>query len=100
MHVSPDAKRIGGWLKAARERQGRYSQEQAAPAVGTTTRTMGGWERGETMPPADKFLALVLLYGADLSTLLQPRYKTDLEGGAVVSAPRPSAADLKPRKRA
>lgn len=70
MHSPPDAEQIGGWLKTARERQGKYSQEQAAPLVGTTTRTIGGWERGETVPPADKFLGLVLLYEADLIQLL------------------------------
>lgn len=78
----PDAKRIGGWLKAARERHGQYSQEQAAPLVGTTARTIGAWERGETAPPADKFLALVLLYEANVLQLLARRPKSAAGTGA------------------
>lgn len=93
----PDAKRIGAWLKASRERHNerveqrerlaptehaaQLSQEQVAPLVGTTARTMGGWERGETVPPADQFLALVYLYGADILQLLAIRVSRSDAGG-------------------
>jgi DNA-binding XRE family transcriptional regulator len=71
--MSVDAERIGKWLRAARERQGMYSQEQAAHQVGTTVKTMGSWERGIVAPPSDTFLALVLLYRANILELLAIR---------------------------
>jgi transcriptional regulator with XRE-family HTH domain len=93
----PDAARIGAFLKAARETHNQrvekgqrlaptetadtLSQEQAAARVNSTTRTMGGWERGETVPPTDQFLALVYLYGADILQLLAIRStKADVAG--------------------
>ena len=83
MQKPPDAKAIGEFLKDAREAQGVYSQEQAAPLVGTTTRTMGGWERGETVPPSDKFFAMVFLYDAvDKVKYLMARRFTPGAGGA------------------
>lgn len=60
----PTLGEIGGWLKSVRKRQDKYSQEQAAPKVRTTTRTLAGWERGETAPPIDQFFELVALYEA------------------------------------
>lgn len=60
----PDSKRIGKLLMDAREAQERYTQEQVAPLVGATARSIGAWERGERVPPADQFLALLSLYGA------------------------------------
>ena len=37
-------------IRAARERRG-WSQQQLAHAVGVSTRTVGNWERGETLTP-------------------------------------------------
>lgn len=75
----PDAARIGAWLKVQRERHGQLSQEQAAARVESTARTVGAWERGETAPPADKFLALVQLYNAEgrVTELLEPTLPPD-----------------------
>jgi hypothetical protein len=60
-----DVSQIGSWLLAARTRQGKYSQEQAAYLVRTTARTLGTWERGHVSPPTDQFFALVRLYEAE-----------------------------------
>jgi DNA-binding XRE family transcriptional regulator len=68
--MSVSAAQIGAFLREARRRQGAFSAEQAAVAVGTTGRTMGTWERGEVAPPADTFFALVALYGADVRDVL------------------------------
>ena len=61
-------------MKNARTEQGRYSQEQAAHAVGTTTRTLYSWEKGVASPPIDAFLRLASLYGADPAELF-PKHK-------------------------
>lgn len=69
--MAASGEQIGAWLKAMRERQGKYSQEQVAPLVGTTGRTIYSWEKG-IAPPVDKFLGLVALYEAenDIAMLL------------------------------
>lgn len=40
---------LGRRIRAARERKG-WTQQQLALAVGVGARTVGGWERGETVP--------------------------------------------------
>lgn len=68
----PDKVGIGAWLEAERKRHGQHSREQVAHLVQTTARTVYDWEKGKSSPPADKFFALVALYGAapQLRTLL------------------------------
>lgn len=81
--AAPDAVEIGAFLRAARERQGTYSQEQAAAQVGTTARTIYSWEKGTVTPPAETFFALVALYKADLRKLVRqfPLSPRDAGGG-------------------
>lgn len=72
--TTPRPEQIGAWLKQERVRDGRFSQEQVAPLVGSTTRTVGAWERGETMPDADQLFFLCGLYGVraiDLKAIAQ-----------------------------
>lgn len=94
---------IGAWLKAAREAareraaprdRAAYAQAGVAERLRVRDRAVRMWEKGRTMPPADQFLDLVLFYGADITTLLRRgrAYKTDLGGGAVKPAARPSGA--------
>ena len=72
--------------------------------VGVTQGAVGSWESGAKEPDLATIERLAKVLEVDPRWLAfgdpQPRYKTDLEGGAVAAAPRPSAADLKPRKRA
>lgn len=62
--TAPGAGEIGEFLRNARERQKRYSQEQAAVLTGTSSRSLRSWERGEVAPAVDQFFRLVVLYGA------------------------------------
>lgn len=96
--MPPDAARIGEWLEAARRRHGQYSQEQAAAQVGTTSRTMGAWERGETVPPTDQFIALVQLYKADPMELFRTTDPPDATTDWTM-APAPSGKQVQPRRK-
>lgn len=78
-NMSPTASQIGEWLRAARLRA-KKTREEAAPQVGTTIRTLARWEDGEAAPPADQFFAMVLLYRADVLTLLARKFRGG-EGG-------------------
>jgi transcriptional regulator with XRE-family HTH domain len=44
-----DAKEVGRRIRAARERR-RWSQAELAAKVQAAPRTVGSWERGETLP--------------------------------------------------
>lgn len=68
--AAPLISQIGSWLKRARVAQSRFSQEQAAVALGVTARTLGSWERGRVAPPADVLFRAANLYGADIASLL------------------------------
>jgi transcriptional regulator with XRE-family HTH domain len=90
--TGPDSKQIGAWLKKARQRarvRARkvgvrdFSVEKAARRVAVGEKTVRLWENGTNPPPTDKFLALVLAYDADLTTLLpkKPPRTVEVEGG-------------------
>lgn len=67
--LAASAEQIGVALRAWREAKG-LTREKVAPLVSTTTRTLVRWEDGDAPPPADQFLALVTLYGAQKELLI------------------------------
>lgn len=62
-----DNKELGEILRDLRERKG-WTQEHVADLIGTTARTVGNWERGETSP-RNKLGALSEVYGPDLRVI-------------------------------
>ena len=68
---APTRSQICVWLRGARDTAG-LSRRTVSIALGVTERAIQSWEdaRDTPMPPADKFLALVVLYGASLAELV------------------------------
>lgn len=78
---NPTKAQIGEWLRAAREaarqrapldKRGEYAQAEVAHRLGVRERAVRMWEKGRTAPPADQFLELVRLYGADITEIVHP----------------------------
>lgn len=67
--TAPDASQIGAWLRRHRD-TADMSIEVAAHIIGVSERTLRAWEKGKNAPPVDRFLALALLYKADVLELL------------------------------
>jgi transcriptional regulator with XRE-family HTH domain len=61
-----DAQELGRRIRAGRERR-QWTQQQLAEAVGSSVRTVGGWERGETIPQ-NRLGALEFVLDVDLGT--------------------------------
>lgn len=59
------ANELGQRIRRARERKG-WTQQQLAVAVGVGARTVGGWERGETVP-LNRMARLEDVLGADVN---------------------------------
>lgn len=55
-------------LEAARVNAG-MNQTQAAQALGVSVTTILKWEKGVTMPPVDKAIALAKLYSIHLDSI-------------------------------
>ena len=62
------SERIRISLEAARV-NAEMSQKQAAEALGVSTTTILKWEKGITMPPIDKAIALAGLYSMPLENI-------------------------------
>lgn len=58
-------------LKAARV-NADLTQTQAAIAVGVDKSTISSWEKGKTVPSADKLFALCALYKATVDSIFLP----------------------------
>lgn len=61
-------KKIRISLEAARVNAG-MNQTQAAKALGVSVATILKWEKGTTMPPVDKAIALAGLYSMPLDSI-------------------------------
>lgn len=59
------ANELGQRIRKARERR-EWTQQQLALAVGVGSRTVGGWERGETVP-LNRIGKLEEILGADVN---------------------------------
>jgi transcriptional regulator with XRE-family HTH domain len=66
-----DLEALGSRLAAVREAR-RLSQEDVAEVLGVTRVLVSHWERGERRPSEAVLERLALIYGVDLSTLLEP----------------------------
>lgn len=77
--MGPSQSQIGKWLAEAREDAG-LSQRIAAEALNTDAGTISRWERGVMPMSAEKFLALVLLYKADILELLATKFTSSAKG--------------------
>lgn len=71
-HRVPDdvKRRVGAWLKDARQRKG-LSGSAAAERIGVERINLWKWENGQHAVPVDKLLALATLYKANLNHLKQ-----------------------------
>jgi transcriptional regulator with XRE-family HTH domain len=77
-----DAQEMGRRIRAERERR-QWTQQQLAEKAGVAVRTVGGWERGETVPQ-NRLGALEFVLDVDLGS-----------GRAVVDVPVPDVrADI------
>lgn len=59
-------------LKAARINRG-ITQDEAGKALSVGRATIGSWESGKTSPRADQMLALCVLYGVPIDSLIVPK---------------------------
>lgn len=68
----PTRSQICNWLKSARINAG-LSRRAVSHQIDVTERAIQSWEdvNDTPLPPADKLFALVLLYRADITALLQ-----------------------------
>lgn len=66
---------LGTRIKRARERM-RWSQQRLADELGVGVRSVGSWERGETVP-RNAIGALEEVLGVDLTGDAQPEAYTD-----------------------
>lgn len=73
--LPPDRSQICRWLRQSRDGAG-LSRRAVSDAINVTERAIQSWEDPDDspLPPADKFLALVMLYNADVYSIL-PRQK-------------------------
>ena len=86
---------LGGEILAARQALG-WSQAELAEAVGVDRKTVGLWERGETVPSFDNLDKLESVVGSRLNAEVpQPVPELDDEG-----TPRAKDIPPKPRKTA
>lgn len=71
----PTRSQICSWLRESRDAAG-LTRRAVSIEIGVTERVIQKWEdHGQTaLPMADKFLALVLLYKADVGELLATKY--------------------------
>jgi transcriptional regulator with XRE-family HTH domain len=60
---------VGRSLRAAREKTG-LTQHAAATAIGSSTASLGAWERGSATPTIHRAFALADLYGTTLDELV------------------------------
>lgn len=98
---APDKAGISRWLLAARTGRG-ITQRAVSVALDVTEKTVARWEDEEAppLPPADQFLHLVWLYGADLSALLPRKpLPVDVEGGIDMPRPTRSGAASEGKKK-
>ncbi len=58
-------------IKAARVNAG-YTQKQAAQALGVSETTVINWEKGTTVPLADKFVEMCRLYKVSMDDVFLP----------------------------
>lgn len=58
-------------IKAARVNAG-YTQKQAAQALGVSETTVIKWEKGTSIPLADKFVEMCRLYNVPMDEILLP----------------------------
>lgn len=58
-------------IKAARVNAG-YTQKQAAQALGVSETTVIKWEKGTSVPLADKFVEMCRLYNVPMDEILLP----------------------------
>lgn len=74
----PDARAVKAWLRTARERADK-ARRAAAVYLDVAEQTVVRWEDpdSDALPPADKFLALVMFYRANILELLAIR---DVQG--------------------
>lgn len=61
-------KRVGDWLKAAREHKG-MSCVEVAEAIGVDRQVLWQWEQGINACPIDKVIAIGNLFRANLNKL-------------------------------
>lgn len=59
-------------LKAARINCG-ITQDAAGKALNVGRATIGNWETGKTSPRADQMLALCILYGVPVDSVIVPK---------------------------
>lgn len=73
--TGPKRSQICSWLRTARE-GAKLTRRTVSTALNVTERQIFNWEdpKGTALPPADDFLALVLLYKADVGELLARKY--------------------------
>ena len=62
------SERIRISLEAARV-NAKMTQPQAAQAIGVSVTTILKWEKGATMPPVDKAIALAKLYSIPMDSI-------------------------------
>jgi len=67
--MTPDPKRIGARIRAARERLGR-NKNQMAREIGTSWQHVDRWEKGKTIPASDSLKKLAEYLGVSVDHLL------------------------------
>ncbi len=56
-------------LAAARVNAG-FTQKEAATALGVSNKTLGSWEKGKSLPKADKIKDICNLYNVDYDNII------------------------------
>lgn len=81
--MAPTATQISQWLRDNRERL-KLARRAASVALDVTEKTIERWEDPDhpALPPADQFLALVVLYKADIQQFLAKRVTRERGGQA------------------
>lgn len=82
---------IGGWIRNARKKYAKMSQEVMAPKLGVHRVTLANWERGAQPPPFDAVQAIFRLApGAPLP----PGFVPDGDAASILVPKTPEAREI------
>lgn len=103
--IDPTLQAIGRRMRKARDDAG-LSGERVAELLGYTTKdgkgkrgTVSAWEKGRSLPPANKFRAMCILYGCSADELLWGNEGDDQRPGQISAEFRALLAKVSPQRR-